>query len=113
MNSPGSLYVRLVKGSLGLMVQLITALTVKLLAATDELRSYPTADTEGVAENAMELADTLRCCLDEMWNMVGAGAKATAAPGSKATAATPAKGKKKTAAPSAALMVTTNHQVSA
>ena len=108
MNSPGSLYVRLVKGSLGLMVQLITALTVKLLAATDELRSYPTADTEGVAENAMELADTLRCCLDEMWNMVGAGAKAATA-----TAATPAKGKKKTAAPSAALMVTTNHQVSA
>ena len=105
----------MVKGSLSLMAQLITALTVKLLAATDELRSYPTADTEGVAENAMELADTLRCCLEEMWNMVGARVKQTAAavapPGAKAVA--PAKGKKKTAAPSAALMVTVNHQVSA
>ena len=63
-------YVRLAKGSLGLMAQLITALTVKLLAATEELRAYPTADTtDGVAESAKELADTLRrpgftsCCL--------------------------------------------------
>ena len=48
------------KGSLGLMAQLITALTVKLLAATDALRAYPTADADGVAENAKELADTLR-----------------------------------------------------
>ena len=45
----------------------------------------------------------MRCCLEEMWNMVGARVKQTAA-------AAPAKGKKKTAAPSAALMVTVNNQ---
>ena len=48
----------------------------------------------------------LRCCLEEMWNMVGARVKQTAA----AAVAAPAKGKKKTAAPSAALMVTVNNQ---
>ena len=100
------MYVRLVKGSLGLMVQLITALTVKLLAATDELRANPNIDPDlGVAESALEMAVTLRRCLEEMWNMVGARVKQTAA-----AVAAPAKGKKKTAAPSAALMVTVNNQ---
>ena len=87
---------RLVKGSAGLMAQLITALTVKLLAVTDELRANPNIDPDlGVAESALEIADTLRCCLEEMWNMVSARVK-QASPAATATAT--AKGKKKTAA---------------
>ena len=48
-------FCRLAKGSRGLMAQVVTALTVKLLAATDELRAGR------AAEDAQELADTLRC----------------------------------------------------
>ena len=107
----------MVKGSLGLMAQLITALTVKLLAATDELRAHPIAhaDTEGgAAESAVELADTLRCCLEEMWNVVGARVKQTAAVASASgVTGGSAKGKKKNAAPSAALTVTMSNQGSA
>ena len=103
---------RLVKGSAGLMAQLITALTVKLLAATDELRANPNIDPElGVAESALEIADTLRCCLEEMWNMVSARVK-QASPAAPATAT--AKGKKKTAAaPSNAPTATAYSQASA
>ena len=100
---------RLVKGSAGLMAQLITALTVKLLAATDELRANPGIDPDlGVAESALEIADTLRCCLEEMWNMVSARVK-QASPAAPATAT--AKGKKKTAAaPSNSPTATANIQ---
>ena len=100
---------RLVKGSAGLMAQLITALTVKLLAATDELRANPGIDPDlGVAEGALEIADTLRCCLEEMWNMVSARVK-QASPTAPATAT--AKGKKKTAAaPSNSPTATANIQ---
>ena len=100
---------RLVKGSAGLMAQLITALTVKLLAATDELRANPNIDPDlGVAESALEIADTLRCCLEEMWNMVSARVK-QASPAATATAT--AKGKKKTAAaPSNSPTATANIQ---
>ena len=103
---------RLVKGSAGLMAQLITALTVKLLAATDELRANPGIDPDlGVAESALEIADTLRCCLEEMWNMVSARVK-QASPTATATAT--AKGKKKTAAvPSNSPTATANSQLSA
>ena len=100
---------RLVKGSAGLMAQLITALTVKLLAATDELRANPNIDPDlGVAESALEIADTLRCCLEEMWNMVSARVK-QASPTATVTAT--AKGKKKTAAaPSNSPTATANSQ---
>ena len=100
---------RLVKGSAGLMAQLITALTVKLLAATDELRANPGIDPDlGVAEGALEIADTLRCCLEEMWNMVSARVK-QASPAATVTAT--AKGKKKTAAaPSNSPTATANIQ---
>ena len=100
---------RLVKGSAGLMAQLITALTVKLLAATDELRANPNIDPDlGVAESALEIADTLRCCLEEMWNMVSVRVK-QASP--TATAQANAKGKKKTAAaPSNSPTATANIQ---
>ena len=103
---------RLVKGSAGLMAQLITALTVKLLAATDELRANPGIDPDlGVAESALEIADTLRCCLEEMWIMVSARGK-QASPTATATAT--AKGKKKTAAaPSNSPTATANSQLSA
>ena len=96
---------RLVKGSAGLMAQLITALTVKLLAATDELRADPGADSV----SALEVADTLRCCLEEMWNM--ASARVKQAPPTATATATTAKGKKKTSAtPSNSPIATANNQ---
>ena len=58
----------------------------------------------------MNLCSYLRCCLEEMWNMVSARVKSTAAAPGATAAAAPAKGKKKTAAPSAALMVAGNNQ---